>query len=81
MKRLCFLSPDTDHTFQVVKDLKEFGIPEKHIYVIGKSDIVGQHDERLQGLSEKAPRVTTFWLPISAASHWEVRAGYLPAST
>lgn len=60
MKRLCFLSPDSDHTYQVVKDLKEYGIPEKHIYVIGKSDVVGQRDDRLEGLPDEGPEGDDF---------------------
>tara|TARA_R100001377_G_C3191767_1_gene110899 strand:+ start:808 stop:1314 length:507 start_codon:yes stop_codon:yes gene_type:complete len=36
MKRLCFLSPDLSHARQVVVDLKNNGIPEKHIYVLAK---------------------------------------------
>jgi len=36
MKRLCFLSPDLSHARQVVEDLKNNGIPEKHIYVLAK---------------------------------------------
>lgn len=36
MKRLCFLSPDLSHASQVVEDLKNNGIPEKHIYVLAK---------------------------------------------
>jgi hypothetical protein len=36
MKRLCFLSPDVLHAQQVVNDLKQSGIPEKHIYALAK---------------------------------------------
>jgi hypothetical protein len=36
MKRLCFLSPDVDHARQVVGDLKNMGVTEKHIYVLAK---------------------------------------------
>lgn len=37
MKRLCFLSPDISHAERVVRDLKEAGFKEKHIYAIAKS--------------------------------------------
>lgn len=36
MKRLCFVSPDLSHTRHVVDDLRENGIPDLHIYVVGK---------------------------------------------
>jgi hypothetical protein len=36
MKRLCFLSPDLRHASQVVEDLRNNGIPEKHIYALAK---------------------------------------------
>lgn len=36
MKRLCFLSPDLGHARQVVEDLKNHGIPQKHIYALAK---------------------------------------------
>jgi len=36
MKRLCFLSPDIEHTRKVVQDLRASGIPERNIYVIAR---------------------------------------------
>ena len=39
MKRLCLLSPDLEHARAVVKDLKEAGFDEKHIYAIARSDM------------------------------------------
>lgn len=39
MKRICFLSPDIEHTQRVVSDLNNNGIPEKHIYVVARHDI------------------------------------------
>ncbi len=36
MKRLCFVSPDVDHARRAVADLKDNGIPEKHIYALAK---------------------------------------------
>jgi hypothetical protein len=36
MKRLCILSPDVEHAQEVVRDLKEAGFSEKHIYAIAK---------------------------------------------
>lgn len=39
MKRLCFISPDVAHTRKVVDDLRENGISEKHIYVVGAEGI------------------------------------------
>lgn len=39
MKRLCFLSPDVEHTRRVVELLKSGGIPERHIYVVAKSGV------------------------------------------
>ena len=38
MKRLCFLSPDLAHAERVVRDLKDAGFKEKHIYTVAKSD-------------------------------------------
>ena len=40
MKRLCFLSPDIDHAEAVVQDLTDDGVEEKHIYAIGRSDLL-----------------------------------------
>ena len=39
MKRLCFLSPNVEHTRQVVDALKANDIPETQIYVIAKEGI------------------------------------------
>lgn len=39
MRRLCFISPDVEHTRRVVDDLRENGVPEKHIYVLAKEGI------------------------------------------
>ena len=39
MKRLCFLSPDIDHTRQVVTLLKDHKIDERHIYVIANEKV------------------------------------------
>lgn len=39
MRRLCFLSPDLKHAQSVVRDLKNDGIEEKHIYAIAKSGL------------------------------------------
>lgn len=54
MKRLCFLSPDLDHTRKVVDDLKADGIPEKHIYVLAK------HDTELEDLPDEGPEMDDF---------------------
>lgn len=37
MKRLCILSPDVKHAQELVRDLKEAGFSENHIYAIAKS--------------------------------------------
>lgn len=39
MKRLCFMSPDLQHAEAVVRDLRNDGVPEKHIYAIGRADL------------------------------------------
>jgi hypothetical protein len=54
MKRLCFLSPDIEHTRGVVAALKEKGIPEKHIYVVAK------HGVELQDLPDAGPEADDF---------------------
>ncbi len=54
MKRLCFLSPDLEHTRQVVGDLKKSGIPEKHIY------IVARHGIDLEDLPDAGPEADDF---------------------
>jgi hypothetical protein len=54
MKRLCFLSPDLDHTRQVVADLKQRGVPEKHIY------IVARHGVELDDLPDAGPEADDF---------------------
>jgi len=37
MKRLCFLSPDVEHAQAVVRDLRDDGFKEKHIYTLAKT--------------------------------------------
>ncbi len=54
MKRLCFLSPDLDHTRQVIADLKANGIPQKHIYTIAK------HTADLASLPDAGPEADDF---------------------
>lgn len=54
MKRLCFLSPDYQHARQVVSDLKNAGIPEKHIYALAK------YGEDLEGLPDAGPEADDF---------------------
>jgi hypothetical protein len=54
MKRLCFLSPDLQHTRQVVADLKKNDIPEKHIY------IVARHGVDLEDLPDAGPEADDF---------------------
>lgn len=54
MKRLCFLSPDVDHTRKVVEDLMNNGIPQKHIYVVAR------HDIELQDLPDAGPEDDDF---------------------
>ncbi len=39
MKRLCFLSPDVDHTRRVVAALRRAGVDNKHLMVIARHDI------------------------------------------
>ena len=54
MKRLCFLSPDLQHTRQVVADLKKSGVPEKHVY------IVARHGVELEDLPDAGPEADDF---------------------
>jgi hypothetical protein len=54
MKRLCFLSPDVEHTRKVVGDLKDAGIPEKHIYVLAR------HGVELENLPDEGPEMDDF---------------------
>jgi hypothetical protein len=54
MKRLCFLSPDSQHARQVVSDLKYGGIPEKHIYAVAK------YDSDLEDLPDAGPEADDF---------------------
>ncbi|MBK6960538.1 MAG: DUF1269 domain-containing protein [Gammaproteobacteria bacterium] len=54
MKRLCFLSPDLDHARKVVVDLKDNGIPEKHIYAVAKYGIA------LEDLPDTGPEADDF---------------------
>ena len=56
MKRLCFLSPDASHAKHVVEDLKNNGIPEKHIYVLAKYGV------DIDGLPDAGP-VSDDFLP------------------
>ncbi|MEX1032471.1 MAG: DUF1269 domain-containing protein [Cellvibrionaceae bacterium] len=46
MQRLCFLSPDIEHTRQLVEDLKRNGISEKHLYTVARPgmDLAGLPD-------------------------------------
>jgi len=54
MKRLCLLSPDVEHARGVVRDLKEAGFAEKHIYAIAKSGTM------LEGLPDAGPEADDF---------------------
>jgi len=54
MKRLCFLSPDLEHTRQVVEDLKDEGIPDKHIYVLAR------HGVELEDLPDEGSEMNDF---------------------
>jgi hypothetical protein len=54
MKRLCFLSPDVEHTRQVVQDLRARGISERNIYVIAR------HGTELEDLPEPGPERDDF---------------------
>ena len=54
MKRLCFVSPDVEHTRHVVADLRDNGIPEKHIYVVAKEGI------ELEDLPDAGPESNDF---------------------
>lgn len=54
MKRLCFLSPDIEHTRRVVGDLRDAGIPETHIYVLAR------HDVELEDLPDAGPETNDF---------------------
>jgi hypothetical protein len=60
MKRLCFLSPNLSHAHRVVGDLREAGIPEKHIYVVVKSEVADQPDLPLEGLPDEGPEGDDF---------------------
>jgi hypothetical protein len=54
MKRLCFLSPDLSHAQHVVRDLKDDGIEERHIYTLAK------HGVDLQDLPDAGPEDNDF---------------------
>ncbi len=54
MKRLCFLSPDHEHALAVVRDLKNDGIDDKHIYVVARSS------EALEALPDGGPEDDDF---------------------
>ncbi|MGD8417789.1 MAG: hypothetical protein PVH91_12080 [Pseudomonadales bacterium] len=54
MKRLCLLSPDIQHTRQVLDDLKAAGIPDKHLYVIAR------HGTELEDLPDPGPEADDF---------------------
>ena len=54
MKRLCFLSPDLKHCRQVVADLRNNGIPDKHIYV------VASHGVDMEDLPDAGPEADDF---------------------
>lgn len=54
MKRLCFLSPDVDCARAVVRELKDDGIEERHIYVLAKGDA------ELQDLPDAGPEADDF---------------------
>ncbi len=60
MKRLCFLSPDSTHAHRVVSDLLEAGIPEKHIYVVAKSEVAGLRDKTVADLPDEGPEGDDF---------------------
>ena len=65
MKRLCFLfSPDPSHARRVVTDLLEAGIPEKHVYVVARSEVVGLRDMAVADLPDEGPEGDDFpsWL-------------------
>lgn len=54
MKRLCFLSPDIEHTERVVDALKINNIAEKHIYVVAKEGV------ELEELPDAGPESNDF---------------------
>jgi predicted lipid-binding transport protein (Tim44 family) len=54
MKRLCFLSPDLQHTRRVVDSLKADGIPERHIYVVARRGV------ELEDLPDAGPEADDF---------------------
>lgn len=54
MKRLCFVSPDLSHTRHVVQDLRDNGIPERHIYVVAKEGT------KLEDLPDSGPESDDF---------------------
>ena len=54
MKRLCFISPNEDHTRRVVGVLKEHDIPEKHIYLVAKEGL------KLEDLPDEGPEKDDF---------------------
>lgn len=54
MKRLCFLSPDIEHARQVVDDLRQNGIAEKHIYALAR------HGTDMEELPDAGPESDDF---------------------
>ncbi|KPQ00094.1 hypothetical protein [Marinobacter sp. HL-58] len=75
MKRLCFLSPDLDHARKVVDDLKESGIPEKHIYALARYGI------DMEGLPDAGPESDDFLEAYKRGLEFGGSAGLLAGLT
>lgn len=54
MKRLCFLSPDVAHAREAISALRAEGIPDRHLYVVGR------HGIDIEGLPDAGPEDDDF---------------------
>jgi hypothetical protein len=54
MKRLCFLSPDVAHARNAIGALRDAGVPDRHLYVVGRPGI------DIEGLPDAGPEGDDF---------------------
>jgi hypothetical protein len=54
MKRLCFLSPDLDHARTAIGALREMGVADHHLHVVGR------HDAAVDQLPDAGPEANDF---------------------
>ncbi len=75
MKRLCFVSPDVNHARKVVADLRDNGIPEKHIYALAKDDT------EMEDLPDAGPESNDFLPAYTRGLEFGGTAGVLAGLT